>query len=120
MITLKIECACGQRFAFDVEPVDGRMPAAVFCPGCGADGTAIANAALTPNQPPPPATPPPPAKPGGLRFASQSKPPAPEPESPTVPANFLKAGGPTVGKVDRDQAEREAKAKIFWATRRSR
>jgi hypothetical protein len=46
MNTVKIECDCGQRYAFDVEPIHGRMPAPVACPGCGADGTAKANAVL--------------------------------------------------------------------------
>jgi hypothetical protein len=46
MIPIKIQCACGQRYAFDVEPVAGRMPGAVCCPICGADGTTAANTAL--------------------------------------------------------------------------
>ncbi|MBI3192255.1 MAG: hypothetical protein HYZ36_06270, partial [Pedosphaera parvula] len=46
MIALKIQCPCGQRFAFDVEPVDGHMPTAVACPACGADNTAGANQAI--------------------------------------------------------------------------
>lgn len=43
MLPIKVQCACGQRFAFDVEPLNGRMPSAVACPVCGADGTAAAN-----------------------------------------------------------------------------
>ncbi|HEV2329848.1 MAG TPA: hypothetical protein VGY56_13780, partial [Verrucomicrobiae bacterium] len=43
MVLVKIQCVCGQKYAFDVEPVNGRMPAAVGCPSCGADGTAAAN-----------------------------------------------------------------------------
>lgn len=46
MIPVKIECACGQRFAFDVEPVNGRMPTSVVCPACGVDGTNSANAII--------------------------------------------------------------------------
>lgn len=42
-IPIKIICACGQKYAFDVSPVNGRMPAPVQCPVCGADGTAVAN-----------------------------------------------------------------------------
>jgi hypothetical protein len=45
-IPVKIQCACGQRYAFDVEPIAGRMPAPVSCPVCGADGTASANTIL--------------------------------------------------------------------------
>lgn len=43
MIPIKIQCSCGQRYAFDIEPVNGRMPAPVACPVCGADGTVAAN-----------------------------------------------------------------------------
>ncbi len=43
MVPVKIECDCGQNYAFDVEPANGKMPAAVNCPSCGADGTAAAN-----------------------------------------------------------------------------
>ena len=43
MIPVKIQCGCGQRYAFDVEPVNGRMATPVACPVCGADGTATAN-----------------------------------------------------------------------------
>ena len=46
MIPVKIECGCGQRYAFDVEPVNGRMPTPVVCPVCGMDGTAAANASI--------------------------------------------------------------------------
>lgn len=42
-MTIKIVCVCGQKYAFDVEPYQGRMPAAVACPVCGVDGTARAN-----------------------------------------------------------------------------
>jgi hypothetical protein len=51
---LKVVCGCGQKYAFDVEPVNGRMPVKVSCPGCGADGTATADAILGqhfPNRP---------------------------------------------------------------------
>ena len=46
MIPIKIQCACGQKYAFDVEPANGRMAAAVACPVCGADGTAAADAVI--------------------------------------------------------------------------
>ena len=47
MVPVKIECECGQRYAFDVEPVDGRMPGLIACPTCGADGTPAANDSIT-------------------------------------------------------------------------
>lgn len=43
MMPIKIECECGQHYAFDVDPVNGRMPAPVACPACGNDGTGAAN-----------------------------------------------------------------------------
>lgn len=43
MIPVKIQCVCGQRYSFDVDPVNGHMASAVVCPVCGADGTAAAN-----------------------------------------------------------------------------
>jgi len=46
---LKVVCNCGQKFKFDVEPVNGRMPFAVNCPVCGLDGTATANTLLARN-----------------------------------------------------------------------
>jgi hypothetical protein len=43
---VKVQCECGTRFAFDVEPVNGRMPVRINCPGCGADRTDFANEAI--------------------------------------------------------------------------
>jgi hypothetical protein len=43
MVPIKVECECGQHYAFDVEPVNGRMPTRVACPTCGTDGTSTAN-----------------------------------------------------------------------------
>jgi len=43
---IKIECGCGTKFGFEVEPVNGRMPMPVNCPACGKEGTARANAIL--------------------------------------------------------------------------
>jgi hypothetical protein len=43
MIPVKIFCVCGQKYAFDVEAVEGRMPVSVNCPVCHRDGTEQAN-----------------------------------------------------------------------------
>jgi hypothetical protein len=43
MMPIKVQCGCGQRYAFDIEPFCGRMPFSVACPVCGADGTGAAN-----------------------------------------------------------------------------
>jgi hypothetical protein len=42
-IPIKIVCACGQKYAFEVYPEGGRMPVSVACPVCHRDGTAEAN-----------------------------------------------------------------------------
>jgi hypothetical protein len=42
-IPVKVVCVCGQKYAFEVQPRDGRMPAPVACPVCKRDGTAEAN-----------------------------------------------------------------------------
>jgi hypothetical protein len=42
-VEVKIQCDCGTRYKFDVEPLHGRMPQKVDCPGCGVDGTPAAN-----------------------------------------------------------------------------
>jgi hypothetical protein len=46
-LELKVVCNCGQKYKFEVEPANGRMPFAVSCPVCGVDGTPLANAILT-------------------------------------------------------------------------
>lgn len=43
---IKILCSCGSKYKFDVEPVDGRSPADLACPKCGASWTAMANAMI--------------------------------------------------------------------------
>jgi hypothetical protein len=58
MQEIKVQCDCGQKYKFDVEPVNGRMPYAVHCPICNLEGTAKANALLREIMPfdtPPPA-----------------------------------------------------------------
>jgi hypothetical protein len=46
LLTIKVQCPCGTRFAFEVLPVNGRMPVQVNCPTCNADDTEIANAQI--------------------------------------------------------------------------
>ncbi len=43
---VKVQCACGTRYKFDVEPINNRMPGPVNCPTCGADGTAASDAII--------------------------------------------------------------------------
>jgi hypothetical protein len=47
---IKIQCACGTKFKFDVEPVNGMMPAPVHCPTCNADATVAANVVISQNR----------------------------------------------------------------------
>jgi uncharacterized protein YxjI len=46
MVEVKVQCACGAKYKFEVEPIFNQMPTRVQCPTCGADGTAAANAFL--------------------------------------------------------------------------
>jgi hypothetical protein len=120
---IKLLCACGTKFKFDVEPVHGRMPAPVFCPVCGADDTALANDILrehsgqrAPIRVAAPiavtAAPAPAAAPttsGGLRIhrahASPESGESPPPPLPPPPARARIA-----------YAESESKGKNQWAT----
>ncbi|MDB6067228.1 MAG: Pyrrolo-quinoline quinone [Pedosphaera sp.] len=94
---IKVECTCGTRFEFEVEPVHGRMPVRINCPACGLDATAAANAIIETQSHPQPAaaSPPPPAHPSapaehqGLRIAKSASTHAPVASpSPAVPAQI--------------------------------
>ncbi|HEV2320342.1 MAG TPA: hypothetical protein VGV18_11360 [Verrucomicrobiae bacterium] len=81
---LKIACDCGQKYKFDVEPVEGRMPFPVNCPVCGVDGTPAANQVLAQHfpsaaAPAPIAAEPAPAVGGGLRINRPAPAVAPPP-----------------------------------------
>ena len=94
---IKIICDCGQKFKFDAEPVDGRMPWEVNCPVCGASGTDKANYIIRQQlsaTAPPPAAPvaaassesaPEPAKPRLSISRSQHAAPPPPPVAPAMP-----------------------------------
>jgi len=144
MVPIKIECDCGQHYAFDVEPVNGRMPSRVACPSCGTDGTNSANdtiARLFPSESPivrliEPA---PQSRIAAATFesppsGSASPPattaiesPAPVPTASPMrlavtahkPVETARAPAahrpdPRLGLVDRNQAEHEARAKAMW------
>jgi hypothetical protein len=85
MMELKVQCDCGQKYKFDVEPVNNQMPFRVNCPICNADGTAKANALLQ-AQAPAPAAPIPMAAPAPI---------APMAAPPPVPMGVpkLRIGG---------------------------
>lgn len=107
MISIKIQCGCGQPYAFDVEPVEGQMPSAIACPTCGADGTAAANEAIAQSAP---AAPPP-----AVRLHSSAPPPPAPLHAAPAPAETPGYRRPLLpGQVTREQAAVEAKAKISW------
>src|SRR4051812_5229376 len=99
MVSLKIECPCGQHYAFEVEPVMGRMPAPVACPACGEDGTLIANEMIS-RRTEPAQAPTILVSPLGPR-ATTAGPPS-------------RHGAPLPGQPSRTQALFEARAKISW------
>ncbi|MDB6109365.1 MAG: Pyrrolo-quinoline quinone [Pedosphaera sp.] len=109
-MNIKIQCACGTKFSFELEPVNGRMPMNVNCPGCNTSALDLANAeikrqlaaappaaaaipvaaavALPPTPPPPPA-----AVPGQPQISIPVRAVAP----PTVaPAPVVAAAAPVV------------------------
>src|SRR5215475_4324810 len=85
---LKVQCGCGTKYAFDVEPVNGRMPTPVACPSCGTDGTYTANEMLAKMVLPAPATTTATAAGGALRVsrAPEMAAPAPSTSYGAVPA----------------------------------
>jgi hypothetical protein len=112
MIPIKIQCGCGQRYAFEVEPSAGQVPA-VACPACGMDGTDAANSALAqyfaassgmaaPSVAAGSAAP----SGGAMRVGVATTTPSATSSAPSV------TGAP--GRPKREQAETEARAKIMW------
>ena len=106
MIAIKIQCGCGQRYAFDVKTAGELSPGTVVCPVCGADGTAAANAAIAQCLATPAAVAAAPL--GGTRIRVAA------PPSPVSPAAGPRRGARLPGQIDPTQAQHEAKAKIFW------
>lgn len=111
MTTIKIECSCGQHYAFDVEPVGGRMPSTVTCPACGVDGTEAANTVIASSVSATPANP----------FVVEQQSYYPSPTQHAANYNTAPAAGVTsrkpmshLGRKDPEQAQHEARAKILW------
>ncbi len=131
MIAVKIECGCGQHYAFEVEPVNGRMPSTVACPTCGLDGTPMANEIISrqvprpepvhiiPAEPPPMrvSTPPPPpasATTFAPRSGAQLKVSSGGGEHHAPPPAISSSEAKRLGLVGREQAQVEARAKLSW------
>jgi hypothetical protein len=107
MVPIKIQCGCGQRYAFDVEPVNGHMASLVACPVCGADGTIAANAIIARSMQPQPAVVPEPAV--RLHVATPAS-----TIQPTSSAIAPRRATPLAGQLEPAKAEAEARSKIFW------
>ena len=80
MIYVKIICSCGQKYAFDVYPLNGCMPSPIKCPVCGVDSTTVADeiialALKAPSLPSPSTPPPPPSTPVPVSLPSPPPPP---------------------------------------------
>jgi len=114
MITVKIECPCGQHYEFEVEPVNGRMSSTIACPVCGIDGTEAANAIIAGKS----SSPRPPARLLHVPLAAAS----PETNQGSSVADHrasavprgVKVDARALGLVDRETAATEARAKISW------
>lgn len=103
---IKIDCGCGARYKFDVEPVQGQMPTLVQCPSCGGDGTAAANAWIANNLPG--AANPAASAGNGLRLSAASRPSAPPAAIPSAPG----AKGSLLGRTTFFVKERVAVLKL--------
>src|SRR6266545_8071134 len=114
MIPIKIQCGCGQRYAFDVEPVGGRMPAAVACPVCGVDGTAAANAVIAQSMPATPTVALAPVGSARLRTVAAAASVHPVTSGPPARTAAPRGAVPRAAQMDRSQVEHEARAKISW------
>jgi hypothetical protein len=122
MTSIKIECGCGQRYAFDVEPVDGRMPYTVACPICGADGTGAANEVIAQSVQHVAIA----ASPGGRsgivapqfqaveRAVRLAAPAVQVAAAPAAPRTTHTRTVLLAGQTDPGQVAHEARAKIFW------
>jgi hypothetical protein len=111
MVPITIQCGCGQRYSFDVEPIDGRVPSVVTCPSCGADGSEATNQAIAQAAT---STPTPVAGHGApLRVVAAQR----SEQGGATDASGRAAARRTArlpGQIDRTQAKIEARAKMLW------
>jgi hypothetical protein len=106
MISIKIQCGCGQRYALDVKTDGDLAPGTVICPVCGVDGTAAANDAIAQSLSAQSTVAATPAGSPRMRVAA--------PPSSVPPATPAARGRPRPGQIEPDQAKHEARAKILW------
>ncbi len=96
-MTIKVQCPCGAKYSFEVEPVEGRMPYAVTCPTCNADGTEAANKLIAAQAGPP-----------KLRVHIAE----PMAQAPAIPAAFPTL--PAVSSMERLRSERRQWRLMAW------
>ena len=109
--TIKIECACGQHYAFDAEEGTYYAPTSIACPTCGADGTAAANLIISQGAlPPPPVI----TKPAVHFHVSAPAPAVPAVASAGDSGSIRSRAALRSGPANPDQAKIEARAKIIW------
>jgi hypothetical protein len=96
-MTIKVQCPCGAKYSFEVEPVEGQMPFAVNCPACNADGTEMANERIAAQAGPPKLR---------VHIAQTTA------EAPVVPAPFPRA--PAVSSLERLRTERRQWRLMAW------
>jgi hypothetical protein len=93
---MKLQCACGAKYAFDALPEMLNQPVKFVCPGCGLDSSDFVNQLIrqefggqaTPSAPPPPLPPPLPPPPASgassLKISQAAPPAAPVSETPAT------------------------------------
>ena len=131
MIAVKIQCNCGQKYAFDVEPAGSFQAGSVTCPVCGADGTSAANSFIAQRitmtaAPSVQAAPTAAIRVGAsapqVATAVRMSPQVVAPTAAAAPAVAVSRapapahGAPTrlPGQLDPDRAITEARSKIMW------
>jgi hypothetical protein len=112
LMQIKIQCGCGQHYAFDVDADGDLEPGMVLCPVCGFDGTGAANEAIAQGLS---------ARTAEAAAAPVGGPririPTPSPVAPAAapaPASRLHGATTPAREINRTQLEFDAKAKILW------
>ncbi|HSH14806.1 MAG TPA: hypothetical protein VLD18_02155, partial [Verrucomicrobiae bacterium] len=118
MITLKVLCDCGTKFAFDVDETAPLAGGVIHCPTCGADAAPKANTQLPAANPAGPLVPTPPAATRlSVRKPVAESPTEPVPDEAAVSAP-PPARGPFVPKRKLSKAEQQIRRNHELARRR--
>jgi hypothetical protein len=107
MPALRIECSCGQRYSFHVEPVNGRMPWGEKCPTCGLDGTSAANELLAQSPADPPPVP-------NVPLASFTEPPLEDPPGASYPGTRISNPQLTAAEAAESHASNPGRLRPDW------